>query len=157
HHYLGARLLAWAQRDQHVVELRRVVVHWQDGRALEQFGEHAFHHLAVLEHVRHAGGHAQVVLEHVHRAVLVADQVRAADVRPGTERWFDAPDGRAEVLGRLDDGRRHHSILDELLPVVDIVDEQVQRRGALPETRLDLLPFLARDGAWNDVEWPGAV
>ena len=40
---------------------------------------------AVLQHVAHARRHAQVVLEHVHRAVVVADEVAAADVRPHAE------------------------------------------------------------------------
>ena len=52
---------------------------------------------------------------------------------------------------------RHEAVLDEFLLVVDVVDEEIQRRGALDQSRLDLLPFLARNGARDDVERPGAV
>ena len=40
---------------------------------------------AVLEHVADARRDAQVVLEHVHRAVGVADEIGPADVRPHAE------------------------------------------------------------------------
>ena len=63
----------------------------------------------------------------------------------------------AEVLRRRDDRGRHQAVLDEFLLVVDVVDEQVERGGALDQARLDLLPFLAGNGARDDVERPGAV
>jgi hypothetical protein len=78
-------------------------------------------------------------------------------VRPGAERRLDAAHVGAEVLRRGDNRGGHQPILDELLLVVDIVDEQVQRGGALDQARLDALPFLARDGARDDVQRPGAV
>ena len=156
-HHLGTRLLARTERAQHVVELRRVVIDRQDGGALEQLGEHALHHLAVLEHVGHTRRHAQVVLEHVHRAVLVADQVGAADVCPGAERWFDALDVGTVVLRSRDDRGRHQAVLDEFLGVVAVVYEEVQRGRALDQARLDALPFLARNGARDDIQGPGAI
>jgi hypothetical protein len=53
------------QRGEGVVQLRRVVVYRQDRAGLEQFREHALGDHPVLEHVRHARGDAQVVLQRV--------------------------------------------------------------------------------------------
>jgi hypothetical protein len=64
---------------------------------------------------------------------------------------------RAIVLRRGDDRARHDPVGDALLPVVDVVDEAVQRDHALAQPRLDAQPFTARDRARDDVERPGAV
>ncbi len=66
---------------------------------LEQLREHPLHDLAVLEHVRNARGHAQIVLEDVDGTVDVANQIGAADVRPHAVRRIDADACLAEILG----------------------------------------------------------
>jgi hypothetical protein len=78
-------------------------------------------------------------------------------VRPGAERRLDALHAGAEVFRGLNDRGGHQPVFDESLLVVHVVDEQIQRCGPLDEPRLDLLPFLAGDGARDDVERPGAV
>ena len=63
----------------------------------------------------------------------------------------------AEVLRRRDDVGGHDAVLDDPLLVVEIVDEEVQRRGRWIRPALDALPFRALDRARDDVERPGAV
>ena len=157
HHDFGATATARRQRGQAVEQLRWVVVHRQDRAVGEQFREHPLHHQPVLEHVRHAGGHAQVVFEHVHRAVAVAHQVGAADVRPDTVRRRRPDALWPEILRVGQQFGREHLVLDDPLVVVDVVDEQVQRLDPLAQPALDARPLVARDHPRDDVERPGAV
>jgi hypothetical protein len=61
-----------------------IVRHRRDAVAAEQLGKQPHHHLAVLEHVRDAARHAQVVLEDVVAAAAVGvggtDDVDPRDV-----------------------------------------------------------------------------
>jgi len=145
------------QRGQGVVELAGIFVHRQDRAGLEQFREHALGHHAVFQHVADPGGNAQVVLQRVQGAVGVAHQVRAADVRPHAQRRGDAHALWAEIDRILEQHRREHLVLDDLLLAVDVADEQVQRAHALLEPGLGDFPFLARDHPWDQVERQRAV
>ena len=157
HHHLGLLHAGGRQRAQHVEQLRRIVIDRQDTGGLEHLGEHAFYDLAVLEHVRHPGGDAQIVLQHVHRAVGAAHQVRAADVRPDALRRVNADALRAKV-GRIGQvSAREHVIAHDALLVVDVVDEQIERLRALLQPGFDAPPLVERDHARNDVERPGAI
>src|SRR5262249_32249077 len=113
--------------------------------------------LTVLDHVRDAGRYPQVVFQHIHRAVLVAHQIAAADMGPTAARRLDTNTLRAEVLGGGDDVVWEYSVPDYPLLVIDIVDEQVQSGDPLPEALLDPRPLLAADGARNDVQRPGPI
>ena len=150
-------VVARRERRKRVVELGRVVVDRQDGHRLEHLGEQALHELPVLEHVGHARRHAQVVLEDVDRAVLVAHQIGAADVRPDPKTGRDATALLPEILRPFQDLERKHPVLDDPLRVIQVVDEEVQGGQPLLEARLDALPFRARDHARHDVERPGSV
>jgi len=122
----------------------------------KQLGEQPHHHLAVLEHVAHAAGHAQVVFQHVVGAAAVglrrAHDVDARDMRVDLARQVHTHHLGAElavlehVLGRHDAG------LEDLLTVVDVVQEAVQRRHALRQALLHAGPFIAGDDARDQVE-----
>ncbi len=124
---------------------------------LEHLGEHLLRDHAVLEHVRHARRHAQVVLEHVDRAVAVAHEIRAADVGPHAVRRFAADAGRQEIRGRRDDVVGHDAVVDDAPVVIQVVDEVVERLQALNQAALDARPLGCLDRARNHVERPGAV
>ena len=101
-------------------------------------------------------GHAQVVLEHVVAAAAVgvggAHDVDAGDVRVDAAGHLDALHLGAvlrvaeHLLGR-DDAR-----LQDLLAVVDVVEEAVQRRDPLAQPPLQLAPLVRRDDARDQVE-----
>ena len=122
----------------------------------EELGEQAHHHLAVFEHVAHAAGHAQIVFEHVVLALSLgvgsAHDVNAADVRVNVARHIDTHHLGAElgVLKNLLGG--HHAGLDDVLPVVDVMDEAVERRDALHQTFFHASPFVSGDDAGNQVK-----
>ena len=144
---------AGAQRVQQqvgVVRHRRHLVHG------EQLGEEPHHHLAVLQHVRHAGGHAQVVFQHVIDALAArvrrAHDVDAADVRIDVLRHLHAHHLGPELGVADDQVRRHDARADDLLAVVHVVDEAVERRHALHQPLLHALPLVRGDDARDQVE-----
>ena len=113
----------------------------------EELGDEAGHRDAVLEHVGDARRRADVVLEHLPRAVAVAHEVAAGDVAVDAARRADAVDGAGEVRAAGDEAPRDDALADDLAPVVDVVDEVVQRADALREALLDGAPLGARTGS----------
>jgi len=120
--------------------------------AREQLRKKPHHHLAVLEHVRHAAGHAQVVLQHVVLPLAGADDVDAGDVRVDAAGHIDAVHLGAVLLVLEHLVGRHLSGPDDVLAVVDVVQEHVQRAHALTQPCLELLPFVGRDHARDHIE-----
>src|SRR5580704_4243184 len=139
------------------MQLRGVIIDRKDRSVLKQLRKHALHDLSVLDHVRNTGRYAQVVLENVDSAVLVAHQIRAADMRPAAPRRTDTDAVRPEVFRGRDDMVRKHTVLDDTLRVIDIVDEVIERGDALFQTRRDPVPLPRGNDARNDIEWPGAI
>ena len=60
--------------------MRRIVIDRMDDDFLEELREDAFHDFAIFQHVGNPGWHPQIILEDVHPAVIVADEVRTTDV-----------------------------------------------------------------------------
>ena len=52
---------------------------------------------------------------------------------------------------------REHTVLDDALRVINIVDEVIERGDALFQPRRDPVPFLRGDDARNDIERPRAI
>ena len=92
---MGSSDLVGGERRQQAEELVGVVVDRLDALVGEQVGEGPLRHQAVLEQVADPRRHPQVVLEHVDGAVVVADQVAAADVGPHAVAGADAHGTRA--------------------------------------------------------------
>jgi len=65
---------------EHAQQFARIILHRPHADALEHARKGPFHRAAILEHIAHAGGTTPVVFEHQILALVVADQVRAADV-----------------------------------------------------------------------------
>jgi len=118
----------------------------------KEFREEPHHHLAVFDHVRDAGRHAQIVFQHVVLA------------RSGTHH-IDARNRRVDVAGHIDALHlgailcviehllgRNAPRLEDFLIVVDVVDEGIQRLHTLAQTRRHVDPFLRGDDARNDIE-----
>jgi len=133
---------------QHV----RVVLDRRDRLPREQLREQPHHHLAVLEHVRHARGHAQVVLQHVVLAGACAHHVDARDVAVDAARQRQAAHLRPVLLVVEHHLARHDAGLDDALRVVDVVEEGVERAHALAQPGLQHRPLGRGDDARHDVE-----
>jgi hypothetical protein len=94
---------------------------------------------------------------HEEATALVAHQIGAADIGPDPKGGRDADALGAKIFRLRQHLGREHAVGDDALPVVDIVDEAVERTQALLEAGLHLAPLARGDGARNDVEGPGAV
>jgi len=102
-------------------------------------------------------GGAQVVLEHVVLAVAVPHDVHAGDMRVDAAGHVDAHH-LGPVLGVVQDLLgRDHAGLDDLLPVIDVVDEAVERRDALDQAFFHRGPFVRRDDPRQQVEGDQAL
>jgi len=112
---------------------------------------------AVLEHVRDPARRADVVLEHLPAAVAVADEIAAGDVAVDAARRADAVRGAGEARAGDDQLPRDEPVVDDLAPVVDVVDERVERPDALGEAALDRRPLAGRDDPRHEVERERAV
>ena len=144
-------------RGQHAGQAADVGVDRLDAVVAEHLGEDVLGDHPVLQQVGHPRRHPQVVLQHVHGAVGVADQVAPADVGPDAPGRVDAHALPAEVGGAGDqlggdDPRAHRPLV-----VVDVVDEQVEGVEPLDQARLDQVPLVGRHDPGDDVEGPGPV
>ena len=138
-----------AQRTQQQV---RVVLHRRHAVLCEEFREEPHHHAAVLEHVRHARGHPQIVLEYVVVAVGMAHQVDARDVGIDAAGQGE-PVHRHLVLGVAQHQvRRHKACLEDALLAVDVAEEGIERRHALAQSALECFPLPGGDDAGHEVE-----
>ena len=131
---------------------RRVVVDRPHAVVGEQPGQQPRHRHPVLEHVRDPARRAHVVLEHLPRAVAVAHEVAARHVGVHAAGRPDAVRGAREARAGDDQLPRHEPLVDDLAPVVDVVDELVERADALREAALDRRPLGRGDDARHEVE-----
>ncbi len=152
-HRDGGHLLAGRRDGAQVLEQQvRIVLDRADRLGGEELGKEPHHHLAVLEHVRHARGNAQVVLENVVLALARPDDVDAGDVRVDAARHVHADHLAPELRIAEDALARQTPGFEDGLVVVDVVQEQVQRVHALREATLEELPVLGGDDPRDDVE-----
>jgi len=142
------------ERPQEVV---RVTLDRAHAVALEEVRERAPHGRAVLDHVGDPGRTAQVVLQDEVAAVAVPDQVRPADVDIDVARDREVHELAPEVLRREDLRGGDHLVLEDLLAVVEVPQEKVERRDPLDEPRLDPGPFLRGDDPRDQVKGEDAL
>ena len=99
----------------------------------KQLGKQAHHHLAVFQHVRHAGRHPQVVFEDVELAGPGADDIDTGDMRVNLAGQVHTLHHRP-VLGIVQHLLgRNLAGLEDFLVVIDIVQEHVQRLDPLAQ------------------------
>ena len=128
-----------------------------DPVALEQLWQQPRHGETVLEHVGDPRRSAHVVLEHPPASGPVADEIAAADMTVDTARRADSVHRTRE--GRAADHQRpgHDPRPDDLVRVIDVVDERIERADALGQAALDHRPFRARQYARHEVHRPGPI
>jgi hypothetical protein len=124
-------------RAQRLIEPGPIGVDLPKAEACDQVSEGAQHQVAVLDHVGDAGWCARVVLEHQEAAVVVAHDVDAADLDIGAVRQVVADHLAAEVAVAEHEVGRHDAIVENLLVMIDVVEELVDRRDPLHDTGLD--------------------
>ena len=134
----------------------RVMRHRGHAVLAEELGKQPHHHLAVFQHVADSAGNAQVVFKHVVLALALrigrANDVDAADVRVNVARHVHIHHLGPELRVLENLLRRNHTRLDDLLPVINIVNEAVERGDALHQATLHAGPFMRRNDAGNQVK-----
>ena len=129
-----------------------IIADRRDALPIKGVRKEPHHDLAVLEHVGHAGWRAHIVLQHEEVTLASADQVDASDVG-------------VDVVGRLDavhlgsvgwieqhEFRRYQTSLEDLLVVIDVVEEDIDRLEPLDAALFHELPFGAVENAGNQIE-----
>ncbi len=136
---------------------RAVVVDSPDRVAAEEQREGSPHGGAVLDHVGDAARYPQVVLQDAVHTHVVAHDVDAGNHHPGASPDGDAV-GRALVSVRAPDEPFGDDAVAYRLGIADIevVEEEIQRLGALDETGLHHAPFGSRDDARYEIDGPRA-
>ncbi len=137
------------QRRQQFV---RIVLDRRHAMAREQFREQPHHDLAVLQHVRDAGGRAGIVLEHVEGLGVDAHDVDAGDLHVDVVRHALPAHFRAEGGIAVDEIVGNDAGAQDVARAVDVLDEGVERLDALGEALLQQPPFAGRHDARDDVE-----
>ena len=110
------------------------------------------HGLAVLEHVRDARRRTRVVFEHEEIVFAGAHDVDADDVAIDASRRFDANHFRHERRILDHEFFGDAAGLQDLLAMVDVVHEGVQRTHPLLDAGLQAAPLFGCDNAWQHVE-----
>ena len=148
------RLLRRRRRDraQHVEQVLRIALDGPHVVVLEDLRPDALEHAPVLQHVRHARRRAQVVLEHEQLAARVAHEIAAHHVRVHAERHVHAAQLAAIAARTEHELRRQHAGAQDALPVIDVVEEEVERADALLESARDAVPLVWHDHARDEVE-----
>ncbi len=134
----------------------RVLVHRAYGLFGEEGREGAGHHPAVLDHVRDAGRHPDVVLQHPEPALLVPDQVDPGDVDADPVRRFYAVRRPVEVRRGVQQPVGHHTVREDPLPAVGVGEEGLQGEDPLPDAPAQPVPLDGVEQAGHQVEREGA-
>ena len=133
-------------------QLLRVVLDRRDAVPGEQVREQPHHHLAAFQHVGDAGRRAGVVLQHVEVVRPDADDVDAGDMGVDAAGRVQ-PLHLRQVAGIVQhQPLRHLAGAQDLLVVIDVVQEGVERLHPLRQPLLEMPPFGGVEHAGHDVE-----
>src|SRR5262249_37263725 len=81
-----------------------------------------------------------------------ANQSGAREVAPDAAGRGGVNALRPEARGGPDNLGRYDTVLDDRLPVIHVVDEQIERADALVQAAFDDGPFSGRDDARHEIE-----
>src|ERR1043166_3958537 len=153
HCYLGRNQGSWEKRLQHMQQLARILIHRVNSRRFKHLREGSFHHPAVFQDIRNSRGTPQVIFEDVNLTVAIPDEIRAGDMAPDALRRVETHTFLAKRPGGLDEILGHYLIFDDLLLVINIVDEKIERIDSLLESLFNPIPFCGFNYARDDIEW----
>ena len=133
-------------------KLLRIIFHRPHANALEHPRKRPLHRAAVFQDVADARRTTPVVLQHHVLAVLVANQIRSANVDVNILRHVEVHELPPEMARGQNVKFRDDAVLQNFLLVINVVQEQVQGRDALGQAAFQVLPFLRRNDARQQVE-----
>ena len=139
-----------------LAEQPAVILNPAHAMAPEHVAEAGFHRLPVGQHVGHAGGHAQIVLQN-QEAVMGPDQVGSADRDICVVEHLHAAHRDPELRTAADQIGRDDPVGNYPARTVDIREEQVQRFEPLAQTAFEEIPFFGGDQPRDDIDRDDAL
>jgi len=124
---------------------------------VKKFRENPFSHLSILNHVRDASRNTKIVLKHEEVSCPVVHQISAADFSPRTLHGLHSEAFSSKI------GRGQHKLggdnvlLQNFLPVINIVDKSIQRPKSSCPASAHVLPIASGDSSRNDDKRPFPV
>src|ERR671913_468448 len=112
-------------------QLQPVIVNRTQADTIEQVGKCAQHHVPVLDDIADARWRACVVLEDHQGAVLVTDEISATDVDIRPVWQVETLHDRTVVGVTEHEIGWNNAISEDFLLMVDIVEQEVERRDSL--------------------------
>jgi hypothetical protein len=82
----------------------------------------------------------------------IANEIGSADVDVNVPRHVEVHELRPEMRSFPDDLLRDHAVAEDVLLVINVVEEQVQRRDSLDQTAFDFLPFVGGNNAGQEIK-----
>src|SRR5215475_8313713 len=134
-----------------------IIVHRADARGFKNLGERPFEHLAIFQHVRHAGRAAQIIFQDVNLSVAVTHQISARNMAPDAAWRPQAHTGLEKTFGRLDEKGGDNAVVDDVLGLVDIINEEIEGLNALLQPTLNERPIARFHNARDDIEREDAL
>src|SRR5262245_44270614 len=145
----GSRRCNFLQR---LKQMARIVTDRTNIILIEDLRKCAFHDLAILKNVRDTRWASQIVFKNVVLAVLMPNQIGSGNMTPCAPGRLQPNTRLPKRFRRKNQIRRNHTIFQDLLLVVNVVDEDVQGMNALAKTTIDDGPFIGSHDSGNDVE-----
>ncbi len=122
-----------------------------------EVGKGAHHQMAVLDDVRNPRRRPRIVFEHAKHTLPIAYEVDAADADVCAMRKIEPLHLGAEVGVAENKLGGNRAVVQDMLLVVDVVEEAIQRRDALNAATLDVRPIVAREYSRDHVEGQHSV
>ncbi len=123
----------------------------------EEGGEDPGHGTPVLDDVRDAAGHANVVLQHPEVPGLVPYEVDPGDVDPHPARWLHPVGSSVEVGGVEQQPPGHDAVLEGAAAAVGVGEVGLQGTHPLAHPALYEIPFEGVENAGHEVQRPGPL
>jgi hypothetical protein len=142
---------------QRLAQPAPIIIHRHQGHAGEQVGEGAAHEMPVLDDIGDAGRGPGIVLQDAEFAMLVADDVDAADMDIGAEADRKALHLRTVVRIPEHEVGGNYSVANDMTFMIDVMEEAIDGSDALLHTRLELSPLGRRNDPRNAIERKNSI
>src|SRR5260221_14415901 len=119
----------------------------------EEGGEDFLQNLAIRQHVGDAARYPEIVLQHGKASMRKPYQVGAADADVNPARHRQIAHFAPKVAATVYQFPRYDAIRQNFSAVVDVLEEQIQRRDSLGESTFNLSPFVVGNDSGVEIIW----
>src|SRR5258708_36380856 len=117
----------------------------------EEGGEDFLQQLAIRQHVGDAARYPTIVFQHGEAAVWKPHQVGATDADVNPARDSQIAHFAPEVAATVYQFPRYDAIRENLSAMVNVLEEQIQRRDSLGESTFDFAPFVVGNDSGEEI------